>query len=138
MRLSGISNIQNKGKKEWLYVKKLVGIKGCFCSRNIFSYWMIIMSPQFSQYTKLTHDNFWGSENIAIDGSALQDQQINISSGTIVFKSGTLVEIGKNSILVPRSFIDSWGNRSQPLKNLSRREKNKPLCPQCHHIEKLA
>ena len=34
----------------------------------------------------------------------------------MVFKSGTLVEIGKNAILVPRSFIDSWGNRSQPLK----------------------
>ena len=96
--------------------KKISWHQGMFLQPQHFQLWDSYHEAQLKALMKLTQDHFWGSENIVIDPSALQAQQLNISSGTVVFKSGTVVEIGKNAILATRSFVNSWENRSQPLK----------------------
>ncbi len=70
---------------------------------------------QRSNFTRLTHAYGWGSEKINIDKAALQEQQVKVVSGTILFKSGALVAIGENAVIAPRSFSKSWENRSKPL-----------------------
>ncbi len=64
---------------------------------------------------KLTADNFWGCDMLSLDSDSLQDNKVSISSGTIVFRDGAIVEIGVNAQAVARSFSETWGNKSRDL-----------------------
>ncbi|MCF6765804.1 type VI secretion system baseplate subunit TssK [Thiotrichales bacterium 19S3-7] len=96
-------------------IKKISWEQGLFLQPQHFQLVEAHYDLQQSYYTKLTHANCWGSEKVVIDKAALEDQQVNIQSGVVLFKSGTLINIGQNAIVIPRAFIKSWQNRSQAL-----------------------
>ena len=96
--------------------KQISWQQGLFLQPQHFQLLDVHHDFQRSQYIKLTHANCWGSERVIVDKTVLQDQQVNLLSGTILFKSGALINIGENGVIVPRSFAKSWENRSQPLK----------------------
>ncbi|TNF67222.1 MAG: type VI secretion system baseplate subunit TssK [Gammaproteobacteria bacterium] len=95
--------------------KKVSWEQGLFLQPQHFQLVEAHYDLQQSYHTQLTHANCWGSEKIVIDKAALEDQQINIHSGTLLFKSGALITIGQNALIVPRAFNKSWQNRFQPL-----------------------
>jgi len=97
-------------------MKQISWQQGLFLQPQHFQLIDLHHDLQRASYMQLTHANCWGSNKIMMDKSLLQDQKVNFISGSILFKSGVLVNISEDGLIVPRSFSASWSNRSKPLK----------------------
>lgn len=80
----------------------------------------LFLQPQHLQYADLHHadhtismtrlcmPHLWGTASLDLNEEALNNQLLEVESGTFLFPDGTLVTLHDNAILPSRSFSQEW------------------------------
>ncbi|MED7818342.1 MULTISPECIES: type VI secretion system baseplate subunit TssK [unclassified Francisella] len=97
------------------FLNKVSWEQGLFLQPQHFQMSDMSSEAALSSYINLVDKDFWGVDSFNVDENALKDERVRVNSGTVFLKSGILLEVGDNAVVVPRSFSGKWSDRSEDL-----------------------
>jgi len=89
--------------------------QGLFLQPQHFQHLETYLQSLLSPFHDYQLPYFWGVDNLKIHKDALNNQVVDISSGSFIFQDNTWVEFPDNALLQSRNFDAAWLEGDQPL-----------------------